>query len=335
VRLKGTVLTSVVVAALAAALGAAPVYADGKPDAGKPGGIGYGLLAADVAAGRTAPPTSPEVSLASSTVQSRILDYVRANGTRYTFGSYADALSGKVVLETDAPSEVVSALVGTFGELVEVRKQTISDQFHRRDDVAPFWGGAGVTPTSGVPHCSDGYVVQNAVGTRFMVTAGHCFSNGQTARTETAPGVVVGGASGNGLGTGRDMVILGGQSYGSSIYTGGVTSTTGAHIASAADPIVGFANYCHSGRTTGTNCGHTVNSVTATVCTQTGCKSPVIAYTGGTLPQGGDSGGSFFVDSVSAPDKHIRGHHIAGGGGTSYAELYSRVVAWFGVTIVI
>jgi hypothetical protein len=31
---------------------------------------------------------------------------------------------------------------------------------------------------------------------------------------------------------------------------------------------------------------------------------------------------------------HIRGHHIAGGGGTSYAELFSRVANQFGVTIV-
>jgi hypothetical protein len=165
-----------------------------------------------------------------------------------------------------------------------------------------------------------------------MVTAGHCFANGATALTELG-GRVVGTVSGRGLPT-HDMELISGQSYAPSIYIGGVDSTTGAHIASAADPVVGFTNYCTSGRTTGANCGHTDLDNNATVCTSSGCKSPVIAYNGGTLPQGGDSGAPFYVGSVGAPDMHIRGHHIAGGGGTSYAELYSRVATQFGVTIV-
>jgi hypothetical protein len=129
------------------------------------------------------------------------------------------------------------------------------------------------------------------------------------------------------------MELISGQSYGASIYTGGVNSTTGAHVASAADPVVGFNNYCHSGRTTGENCGHTVTSVNATVCTSSGCKSPVIAFTGGVLPQGGDSGSPFYANSVGASDKHIRGHIIAVGGSTAYAEKWSRVASRFGVTI--
>jgi len=228
---------------------------------------------------------------------------------------------------------VVSSLVGTLGGLVEVHRQAITDDFSRKSDSPPFWGGAGVALSAGVPRCTDGYVVQNSVGTRFMVDAGHCFNNGDTAVTENG-GLTVGTASGNGLSIGKDMVLLGGQSYAPDIYTGGVDDAVFAHIASAGDPVVGFNNYCTSGRTTGANCGHTDLDNNATVCTQTGCKSPVIAYNGGNLPQGGDSGAPFYVNSVSAPDMHIRGHHIAGGGGTSYAELFSRVASQFGVTIV-
>ncbi|MCS7478570.1 S1 family peptidase [Umezawaea endophytica] len=259
------------------------------------------------------------------------MDYVKGNGTKYTFGAYADATTGKVVVETDAPSEVVASVVGVDRGVVDVRKQGVADNFSRRDDVPSFWGGAGITLSAPSARCSSGYTVQDSVGTRFQVTAGHCFTNGQTAVTELG-GRVVGTISGNGLPS-QDMELISGQSYGSFIYIGGVDSGTGAHVASAGDPVVGFANYCHSGRTTGENCGHTATSVTATVCTSSGCKSPVIAFTGGVLPQGGDSGSPFYVNSVSAPDKHIRGHVIAIGGGTAYAELWSRVSARFGVSI--
>ena len=275
--------------------------------------------------------TSQAVSTASVAIQSRIVDYVKNNGTKYTFGTYADPTTGKVVVETDAPSDVVSALVGAERGVVDVRKQVVADNFSRRDDVPSFWGGAGITLTAPNPRCSSGYTVQNSAGTRFQVTAGHCFVDGETAVTELG-GRVVGSISGNGLPS-QDMELISGQSYSPFIYIGGVDSSTGAHVASAGDPVVGFANYCHSGRTTGENCGHTATSVTATVCTSSGCKSPVIAFTGGVLPQGGDSGSPFYANSVSAPDKHIRGHVIAIGGGTAYAELWSRVASRFGVSI--
>jgi hypothetical protein len=333
VRLKSTILISVVAAATAVALGAGPAQAAGKPDTnGKLGD--QRPVAADVAAGKASLAVSPAISQASAAIQSRIVDYVRTNGTKYTFGAYADALTGKIVVETDAPSEVVSSLVGTNvnASMVEVRKQTATDDFSRRDDVPSFWGGSGITFAAPTGHCSSGYTVQNGAGTRFLVTAGHCFANGATAVTELG-GRTVGVASGNGLPS-QDMVLLGGQSYSPFIFVGGVDSSTGHHVASAANPIVGFNNYCHSGRTTGEHCGHTVSSITGTVCTSSGCKSPVIVYSGGTLPQGGDSGAPFYALSVSADDKHIRGHHIASGGTTRYAEMWSRVQARFGVSIV-
>jgi hypothetical protein len=331
-RLKRTFLTSAAVAALALAVAASPAAADGKSGGNAVAGTAK-TVAADLAAPVSAPAVSEAVSLASVTIKSRIVSFVQTNGTRYSFGAYLDRTLGKTVIQTDAPGDVVSALVGTFGGMVEVRKGAVSDDFSRRSDVPAFWGGAGVTPTVGTPWCSDGYVVQNSVGTRFMTDAGHCFSDGQTAVTENG-GLTVGVAQGNGLGVGQDMVLLAGQSYSPFIYTGGVDDAVSAHIASAGDPVVGFNNYCTSGRTTGANCGHTDLDNNATVCTQTGCKSPVIAYNGGNLPQGGDSGAPFYVGSVGAPDMHIRGHHIAGGGGTSFAELFSRVANRYGVTIV-
>jgi hypothetical protein len=62
------------------------------------------------------------------------------------------------------------------------------------------------------------------------------------------------------------------------------------------------------------------------------CKSPVAAFTGGTLPQGGDSGSPFYAKSGT--DIHIRGIVIAGDGvTTAFAETWSRISARFGVSI--
>jgi hypothetical protein len=331
-RLKRTALFAVAAAALAAALGTSPAGAADKPG---PAGIAGSdkAVAADAVAMRNVPEVSAAVSQASVAVKSSIEDFVATHGTKYSFGAYLDRNLGRTIIQTDAPAEVVSSLVGTYASMVEIRTETVTDTFSRKSDTPPFWGGAGITFSVGTPHCTSGYTVQNASATRFMVTAGHCFDNGETAFTELG-GLTVGVASGNALSLGKDMVLLGGQSYGTHIYTGGVDDSVNAHIASAGDPVVGFNDYCTSGRTTGANCGHTDLDNNATVCTQTGCKSPVVAYTGGVLPAGGDSGGPFYVGSIGAPDMHIRGHHIASGGTTRYAEMFSRVANQYGVTIV-
>jgi hypothetical protein len=336
-RLQRTLLVSAIAASLAVSFAAtAGQAASGKPSNEGTTSVGAGRSVAGdgVARSKGALAVSPAVSLASTQIQSRILNYVKAHGTKYSFGSFADPATGKAVIETNAPSTVVASLVSGYGSVSEIRRTDTVDHYSRRDDVPAYWGGNGITLQGTAPsaRCSSGYAVKNSAGTRFMVTAGHCFSNGQNAVTELG-GRLVGTVSGNGLPS-QDMEIISGQSYGSSIFVGGVNSSTGNHIASAGDPVVGYTDYCHSGRTTGEHCGHRADSVTATVCTSSGCKSPVIAFTGGYLPQGGDSGSPFYVKSTSGSDKHIRGHVIAGNGTTSYAEKWSRVAARFGVTIV-
>jgi hypothetical protein len=329
VRLRRTFLTSIVGVALGVALAAAPAYADGKPDSnGKQAGTSR--IAPDEAVGKAALAVSPAVAQASVSIQSRIVDFVQVHGTKYTWGSFANPVTGKVVVETDAPSEVVSSLVSTFGGMVELRKTTISDNFSRRSDTPPFWGGAGVTHLPGTFWCSTGYAVQNGSGVRSMVTAGHCFANGTTVFSENG-GLVMGTVSGNGLPS-QDMELIGGQSYAGRHYTGGVDSSTSNAVVGAGDSFPGFADYCHSGRTTGENCGHTSLSNDALVCTSSGCKSPVTSFNGGVSPQGGDSGSPFYVKSGT--DSWIRGHVIAGDGVTSYAEKWSRVAARYGVAIV-
>ena len=337
-KLKRTAIAWAAAATLTLSLGATSASGVAGDDA-KPAPKGQvtaadkALLKAEVAAAK-APDASAEADLRK--IQARIAKHVEKHGTKYNFGSYVDATTGAIVLETNAPADLRASLLGAEGKkhTVKVKATRIKDSWSRKSDIPSYWGGAGVTASVGTPWCSTGFTVQNSAGTRFQVTAGHCFSNGTNVYTENG-GSWMGSVSGNGINdwwNRQDMELIGGNSYWGYIYTGGVDSSTGIPVVGSGDPSVGFSNYCHSGRTTGENCGHTVNSVTAQVCTQTGCKSPVIAYTGGNMIQGGDSGSPFFLKSGSTA--HARGINIASGGGTGYAEKWSRISSRFGVSIV-
>lgn len=299
-------------------------------------------LAPDRAAGTTAL-ASPAAESALAVIQARIARHVAKHGTTYSFASYVDSTTGKIVLDTDAPARLVSSLTDLSGEQavqrqaaseVQVRRSTATDTWHRRDDIPAYYGGGGITSGGGL--CSSGYAVQNGAGTRFMTTAGHCFANGATVLTESGAntyGTVSSRRLPTVTGHAMDFELTGGQSYAGRIFTGGTTSTTSIPVVSAGGASVGYTAYCHSGRTTGEHCGHTATSINAQVCTATGCKSPVIAFTGGTMIQGGDSGGTFYAKDASGA--WIRGNVIASGGGTGYAQPWTVISAELGVSIVL
>jgi hypothetical protein len=284
--------------------------------------------------------SSPSSRAALAKVQKRIAADVAKNGTTYTFGTYADPATGAVVVDTDAPDSVLNPLIDLSRDKdlksvkVKVNKGKVKDAWNRRDDTAPYYGGGGLLASNAL--CSAGYAVKNSAGTRFMVTAGHCYANGTTVQTESnlrTVGTVSNRALAS-LGSGPvDMELLGGQSYAGRVFSGGVTSTTSNPVVAAGDASVNYNAYCHSGRTTGEQCGHTATSVTAQVCTGTGCKSPVIAYTGGTIQQGGDSGGAFYAKDGNS-GVWIRGHVIASSSTTGYVEKWTKVASRYGVSIV-
>lgn len=337
----------VVLAATAALVVSSASPAQAAPDDQKKHVGTAAAVDASLAPDRSAGPvvSSPAADAALAAIQRRIAHYVATHGTRYSFGSYVDPNNGRIVLNTDAPGKVVASLTDAPGMGVaerqaasqaQVRRVTTKDNWHRRDDIPAYYGGGGVTLTANTPWCSSGYTVQNSAGTRQMITAGHCFANGDSVLTESGANWY-GTVSGRHLptfdGQPRDMELIGGASYWGRIFTGGVTSSTSAPVVAAGEAFVNFTNYCHSGRTTGENCGHTATSITAQVCTQSGCKSPVIAFTGGNMIQGGDSGSPFYVMDSNG-GAWIRGHSIASGGGTGYAEKWVNVAAAYGVSIV-
>jgi hypothetical protein len=330
------------VAALASA--AAPAGADpgdaSKP-AGTPDNAAVGSDAAPDRSARGQANASPAAARALQAIQQRTAKFVEKHGTKYTFASHLDSETGRIVLDTNAPASVMAGLTSMSDPAerrevgkAKVRQAAISDAWHRRDDIPSFWGGAGITNAGGI--CSSGYAVKNWWGSVFNVTAGHCFANGANALVESglrSYGTVSGRRLPTVTGHPMDMELLGGQSYAGRVYTGGVVSTTSRPVVAAGAAFEGYTNYCHSGRTTGENCGHTATSTNAQVCTQSGCKSPVIAFTGGTMIQGGDSGGAFYALD-GAGGAWIRGNVIATNGTTGWAQPYTTVASEYGVSIV-
>ena len=212
-----------------------------------------------------------------------------------------DLQTGHVVLQTDAPASVTERLVKEHPEIELRDGKPAEDLFNRRDDIPSFWGGASIQ--SGGATCSTGFTVRKPSGARFITTAAHCYGVGATVRTPTS--TLVGTVTQRGtLGSfwfwdNRDMELIGGQSYAARVYTGGIFSSSSKAVVGAGDPVAGFTGYCSSGQTSGEQCNQTVQSTGAIVCTQTGCKWPVIEYTGGPS-QPGDSGGSFYLPGGTA-----------------------------------
>jgi hypothetical protein len=289
---------------------------------------------------RVTPSAATEDALAK--IQARIARYVDRHGTRHSFASYVDSATGRIVLRTDAPANVVDSVTTLSGAArgvrraagqAGVRRATTADSWNRRDDIPPYWGGAGLTANGSV--CSSGYTVQNGAGTRFSVTAGHCWANGTTVLVESGLrtyGVVSNRRLPTATGHAMDFELLGGQSYAGRVYTGGVTSNTSLPVVGAGTAYVGYSDYCHSGRTTGEQCGHSATSINGQVCTQSGCKSPVIVFTGGTMIAGGDSGGAFYAKTSTSI--WIRGNVIASDGITGYAQPWTVIAPQVGVSIV-
>ena len=253
------------------------------------------------------------------------------DATKYSYASYFDVTTGKLVLDTDAPASVTETLSAEFAGAIEIRAGGVTEDFSRRADTSPFWGGSSVKSGGGT--CTTGFTVQRSTGTRYLVTAGHCYAVGSNVLTSDgnlSVGTVVQRAP---IAT-RDSELIGGKSYGRSIFTGGTNSTTSKIVEQASDPVVNFVGYCRSGQTTGEHCGQKVISVTANFCPVSGCKTNTIAYNTGGASAGGDSGAPFYIPNGA--NVQARGIHVGRNTstGTMYAEKWSVIAATQGVTIV-
>ena len=278
-------------------------------------------------------------------------DRVRANvqkqsakpGNTYSFGTTLDQTTGKIVVDTDAPAAVVDQIIAAPPGLSATDRQAhqnivvhagkVGLESGRREDTPPYYGGAGIIADAG--YCSAGYAIRNAAGNVFMVTAGHCTLNGDNVTTEIRRYF---GTTGSGIqrGNGKDMALLSGQSYAPRIFNGSATTGASIPVAGQTSPNVGFQDYCHSGRSTGTVCGSTLIDTFGQLCTaQLGCTYPLLVF-GGHTTDGGDSGCPWYSKSQGSPQAaFILGHHVGFAGSNMYAESFARVRQVYGnVTIV-
>lgn len=253
------------------------------------------------------------------------------DATRYSYASYFDVMTGKLVLDTDAPASVIESLSSEFAGAIEIRAGGVTEDFSRRADTSPFYGGSSVKSNGWT--CTTGFVVKKSTGTRYLVTAGHCYELGWNVYTSDG-NLHVGAVVQRAPIASRDMELIGGKSYGRSIFVGGTNSSSTKIVEQASDPVVNFVGYCRSGQTTGEHCGQKVISVTANFCPTSGCKTNVIAYNTGGASAGGDSGAPFYINSGS--NVQARGIHVGRNTstGTMYAEKWSVIAATLGVSIV-
>ncbi|MGH3785095.1 MAG: hypothetical protein ACRDRG_00750 [Pseudonocardiaceae bacterium] len=206
---------------------------------------------------------SPGTEAAYEAISKRIGAYAARHGHKYTFGTYIDPDTGKILIESDAPEGDVPGLINLPGARsaderqaaseVVVHRTRITASYGRHDDEPPFFGGGAITNGSGA--CSAGYPVRNSAGTRFMVTAGHCFPDGHFVFTESGRHLY-GNVTGRRL-NGSDMELVGPQYNYGAVFTGSPTSVTAKPIVNYGNAAVGHNNYCFSGRTSGEVCGLT------------------------------------------------------------------------------
>ncbi|MGL5857954.1 MAG: S1 family peptidase [Angustibacter sp.] len=242
-----------------------------------------------------------------------------------SFGFYYDARRDAVVLEGDVARTRLPRAALASGQLV-VKYTADARRVGRYNDTTPFWGGAAVY--NGGVRCSSGFTVQNSSGARSMVTAGHCGNVGSVWRT--GAGLYFGTMTSKASFPTWDLALLSGSSYGTYIYMGGRTGF-GTPTGAAGNPVVGFS-YCASGSTTYENCGKVATSLNGSFCDAAGCTPGLATFTGGSAVGPGDSGGPVVFKSGSRV--YPRGVVIAGGGATTWAEKYTTVQNYFGVSAV-
>lgn len=171
----------------------------------------------------------------------------------YGFG-YEPAVR-KMVVQSEAPVAEFAALEKAYPGLISYRPGTWAHTADWSNDSQRHWGGAWLQ--GGGWACTSGYAMEDNNGYRYMLTAGHCFTNG----TSTNMGTAVRPSQGDPWSY-WDAELLKGHSYAGYVY---VSRTGGNKVKNAANPGVGY-QYCTTGRSSGFKCAWTVQVVNKTIC---------------------------------------------------------------------
>lgn len=276
-----------------------------------------------------------------SKLEARILQrdfHPRAN--LFSYATYFDVRTGKQVLLTLAPPDVVEPILSGAPGLIEVRTAGV-ELTARNTDRPLFSGGAGYQMKHTPAFCTLGWMVtQFSYNLHTMVTAGHClvktpmppyeerwytlthdnFYLGRHFTTlfdNTNQGPDVGWISRN---------SNEGATFRPYIYNGGFHSTTTMPVYGGRNPKI-TTGYCRSGSASGEVCGVSVVSVTASYVDPSGrIQTNMVAFTGSAL--GGDSGGPLYAYSESGLGLHVRGiiTSVTTDGTLTFAAPYTTVM---------
>jgi hypothetical protein len=255
------------------------------------------------------------------------------NAARVTFGGYLDPADSRYHMTFWQHDEAVaSALQARLGDRVRIDYGTPALR-SRAADTAPHWGGAGIrSSTQSGNTCTSGFTVRLPSGSRAMVTAGHCFNNGQAIYSGP---YYFGGAGGEWNYPADDMIVTtsGVTTYGHYLYSDPYGTT---HAVTGAATAAPHTYVCKSGMVTKAVCYIEVLGTGGRLCYDGGCNTYMLVATrpGVLVGQHGDSGGPVFARPTTTTAT-IRGMEV---GGTAFDNLYgenwSQIAAHFNATIV-
>ena len=245
----------------------------------------------------------------------------KATSSRNNYAFGVDAASGKLVVRSNGPESEIAEVISKFPGVIKFEPTPALGPRSRNADTIPHYGGSLIDAPGG--GCSSGPMVVRPDGTRYAVTAAHCWGIGAVVNSGGNPyGSVV-----NRAWPTWDQEIVGGSVYGFRIWYGTATTFTTVNQVGAGNPSVGLS-YCTSGRS-GTICGHVVTNTNVTTCYSGQCFPGTIQATVD-VPSG-DSGGTFHT--VSGSSAGVRGMVTSGDGSYVYIEPWSRIASRWNVTI--
>lgn len=214
---------------------------------------------------------------------------IGAAGFSYSFGP--DLAVGAVAVRSDAPRSAFESVMSEFPGLVTYTTAVVRPTGWS-NDTSPYKGGAWVQ--SSQKSCTSGWAMENASGTRWMVTAGHCFPNGVSTNMGTS--IRDDGYTNWGI----DVARLRAKSYTGKIYVNSVDTRA---INDGNDPVVG-SSYCIAGRTSGFTCSWKVLALNHSACyPNEPCFQHLAALkrttSGVVVVQPGDSGGPLYINGAT------------------------------------
>lgn len=163
--------------------------------------------------------SSAELLAAGSTIDAQIWHPGASQVSYSSKLEESDSTYHLLFAEVDRP--VAEALSDILGKLVKIKYTAVGGPTRddRADDGQPHWGGAGIgVDGDGVGNvCTSGFTVDTEAAGKAMVTAGHCFRNGDIIESGNEP---YGRAQGEHDFPAYDMILINAanQNYDDDLY---------------------------------------------------------------------------------------------------------------------